>query len=156
MILVSSTLVWALQSISGGKGFSVVIGVAVLVGFALLARRVVRYIRQAAAPMGELIEVVGNLMSNAMRHTPRGGRVALVVTVGQGGQTLAVTDTGTGMEPEEVARAFDRFWRSGSSPGAGLGLAIVRDLVAAHGGEVEIRSVPGDGTTVLCRFPHSA
>ncbi len=315
MVVLSSTLVWALQSISGGKGFSPVIGVAILVGFALLARRVVRYIRHAAAPMGELIEasarveagqlgtqvseqgpretrtlarafnamsrrlsetenarrqlladvshelrtpltviqgnvegmldglypadrthlerllaetnqlerliedlrtlslaeagamalalqptdlgalavdvvagfesqadgaeirllvdaptnlpeleldplrvrqVIGNLVSNALRHTPRGGRVAVSVTNAEGGQLLTVLDTGTGMEPADVSRAFDRFWRSADSPGAGLGLAIVRDLVAAHGGEVEIRSVPGGGTTVLCHFPHPA
>jgi len=315
MVVLSSTLVWALQSISGGKGFSLVIGVAILVGFALLARRVVRYIRHAAAPMGELIEasarveagqlgtqvseqgpretrtlarafnamsrrlsetenarrqlladvshelrtpltviqgnvegmldglypadrthlerflaetnqlerliedlrtlslaeagamalalqptdlgalavdvvagfesqadgaeirllvdaptnlpeleldplrvrqVIGNLVSNALRHTPRGGRVAVSVTDAEGGQLLTVLDTGTGMEPADVSRAFDRFWRSADSPGAGLGLAIVRDLVAAHGGEVEIRSVPGGGTTVLCHFPHPA
>lgn len=68
------------------------------------------------------------------------------------GQILSVTDTGSGMDAETAARAFDRFWRTADSPGAGLGLAIVRDLVAAHGGDVELRSAPGEGTTVCCRF----
>lgn len=315
LILLSSTVVWALTSLLGGKWISLVFGFAVILAFALLARRVVRFVRLAAAPMGELIEasarveagqlgiqvrehgpreartlarafnamsrrlaetedarrqlladvshelrtpltviqgnvegmldglypadrphlerllaetnqlerliedlrtlslaeagamslarestdlgalaadvvagfesqadvagiqlsvdartdlpeleldplrvrqVVGNLVSNALRHTPRDGRVVISVTTEGEAQLLTVADTGAGMEPAEVSRAFDRFWRSDTSPGAGLGLAIVRDLVAAHGGETEIRSAPGEGTTVLCRFPRQA
>jgi two-component system OmpR family sensor kinase len=61
------------------------------------------------------------------------------------------------MDAEAVAHAFDRFWRSSDSSGAGLGLAIVRDLVEAHGGTVTLESRPGAGTAVRCRFPtHSA
>lgn len=98
-------------------------------------------------------QVISNLVSNGLRHTPRGGRVTVSVTADFEAQLLVVTDTGSGMEPEAASRAFDRFWRSAESPGAGLGLAIVRDLVVAHGGEVELRSTVGQGTTVLCRFP---
>lgn len=57
------------------------------------------------------------------------------------------------MEPDDVAHAFERFWRAGESAGAGLGLAIVRDLVAAHGGSTRIESAVGKGTTVICTFP---
>jgi two-component system OmpR family sensor kinase len=57
------------------------------------------------------------------------------------------------MDAEAAAHAFDRFWRAGESSGAGLGLAIVRDLVLAHGGEVALESTPGRGTTVRVSFP---
>ena len=98
-------------------------------------------------------QVIGNLLSNAIRHTPDGGRVTLRVRrIGEAVE-LEVTDTGVGMDAEAAARAFDRFWRSGDTPGAGLGLAIVRDLVHAHGGTVALESAPGAGTVVRCRFP---
>ena len=101
-------------------------------------------------------QVVANLVANALRHTPSGGRVTVVVGAQPGAQLLTVRDTGAGMDADAVEHAFDRFWRSSASSGAGLGLAIVRDLVAAHGGSVEIESTPGRGTTVRCRFPVGA
>lgn len=98
-------------------------------------------------------QVLGNLLSNALRHTPRGGRVTVRVRrIGEAVE-LEVADTGSGMDADAATRAFDRFWRSGDTPGAGLGLAIVRDLVRAHGGEVTLESAPGAGTVVRCRFP---
>jgi signal transduction histidine kinase len=98
-------------------------------------------------------QVIGNLVSNALRHTPEGGQVTVAVRPGDDTVELVVTDTGSGMDAQSVERAFDRFWRSGDTAGAGLGLAIVRDLVRAHGGEVELESTPGSGTIVRCRFP---
>ena len=98
-------------------------------------------------------QVIGNLLSNAIRHTPHGGRVTLRVRRIGGAAELEVTDTGAGMDADAAARAFDRFWRAGDTAGAGLGLAIVRDLVRAHGGEVSLESAPGAGTVVRCRFP---
>jgi signal transduction histidine kinase len=98
-------------------------------------------------------QVISNLVSNALRHTPSGGSVGIRVSHAADAVSLEVTDTGTGMDAEAAARAFDRFWRSGDTAGAGLGLAIVRDLVRAHGGEVSLTSAPGQGTTVSCRFP---
>ncbi|MDQ2673852.1 MAG: HAMP domain-containing histidine kinase [Chloroflexota bacterium] len=100
-------------------------------------------------------QVLGNLVSNALRHTPNGGRVTVSVQRRADAVELSVSDTGTGMDAATAARAFDRFWRSGDTAGAGLGLAIVRDLVRAHGGEVSLRSVPDSGTVVRCRFPFS-
>jgi two-component system, OmpR family, sensor histidine kinase BaeS len=98
-------------------------------------------------------QVVGNLVSNALRHTPAGGRVSVGVRRSGTSVELEVADTGSGMDAESAARAFDRFWRSGDTAGAGLGLAIVRDLVRAHGGDVSLASAPGSGTTVRCNFP---
>jgi signal transduction histidine kinase len=98
-------------------------------------------------------QVISNLVSNALRHTPAGGTVGVRVSHDADAVTLEVSDTGTGMDAESAAHAFDRFWRSGDAAGAGLGLAIVRDLVRAHGGEVSLTSAPGQGTTVSCRFP---
>jgi signal transduction histidine kinase len=100
-------------------------------------------------------QVIGNLVTNALRHTPPGGRVSVAVNAGGDGVELVVSDTGSGMDAEAVERAFDRFWRSGDAAGAGLGLGIVRDLVRAHGGDVTLESSPGTGTTVRCRFIRS-
>jgi signal transduction histidine kinase len=99
-------------------------------------------------------QVISNLVSNALRHTPTGGSVSVgVATRPDGGFQLSVRDTGRGMSADATQHAFDRFWRDGEFAGAGLGLAIVHDLVAAHGGEVSIRSEPGLGTEVACTFP---
>jgi signal transduction histidine kinase len=98
-------------------------------------------------------QVIANLATNALRHTPKGGRVNVALTRDGNGFRLAVTDTGVGMSPDAVEHAFERFWREGESAGAGLGLAIVRDLVIAHGGTVAIQSTPGQGTVVTCSFP---
>jgi len=98
-------------------------------------------------------QVIANLVTNALRHTPKGGRVNVALNRDEKGFRLAVTDTGVGMSPDAVEHAFERFWREGESAGAGLGLAIVRDLVTAHGGTVAIQSSPGQGTVVTCSFP---
>jgi signal transduction histidine kinase len=100
-------------------------------------------------------QVIGNLVSNALRHTPTGGRVTVKVAAADGAVELTVTDTGTGMDAATAEHAFERFYRAGDNAGAGLGLAIVRDLVRAHGGDVSLVSEPGQGTTVRCTFPVS-
>lgn len=98
-------------------------------------------------------QVISNLVANALRHTPRGGRVTVSASAVNGGIRLEVADTGVGMSADAVGHAFERFWRAGDSAGAGLGLAIVRDLVEAHGGTVAIRSEVGQGTTVIVILP---
>ena len=98
-------------------------------------------------------QVIANLVSNALRHTPAGGRVTVGVGRDASDWTLTVADDGEGMDADAAAHAFERFWRSADSTGAGLGLAIVRDLVTVHGGSVDLHSAPGEGTRVVCRFP---
>jgi two-component system, OmpR family, sensor histidine kinase BaeS len=92
--------------------------------------------------------VIGNLLSNAIRHTPSGGLVKVAV-VGSGNEVVVtVTDTGDGIAPELLPHVFDRFVKGASSPGSGLGLAIARDIVTTHGGKLEIQSTVGSGTTI--------
>jgi two-component system sensor histidine kinase BaeS len=98
-------------------------------------------------------QVIGNLLSNALRQTPPGGTITVRVQPSAEGVDLDVADTGSGMDAETAERAFERFWRAGEGAGAGIGLAIVRDLVRAHGGEVTLESEPGRGTTVRCSLP---
>jgi signal transduction histidine kinase len=98
--------------------------------------------------------VLANLLSNAIRHTPRGGSVSIGAAAGPPGLvTCSVTDTGEGMAPELVATALDRSAKGPGSGGSGLGLAIARDLVAAHGGTIGLESSPGQGTTVTFTLP---
>jgi len=99
-----------------------------------------------------LRQVVGNLLGNALRYTPAGGRVTLRAWRAGGRARIQVSDTGPGIAPEDLPHVFDRFYRAGTardraSGGSGLGLAIARALVQAHGGEIEVASLPGEGAT---------
>jgi two-component system sensor histidine kinase BaeS len=98
-------------------------------------------------------QVVGNLLANALRYTPAGGRIT--VSAARDGARLAVevADTGPGIAPEAIGRIFDRFYRSTDSPGSGLGLPIARSLVVAHGGEITASAEPGSGTTIRFTVP---
>jgi two-component system sensor histidine kinase BaeS len=96
--------------------------------------------------------VLGNLLSNAIRHTPEGGSVKVAVIGSADELVVTVTDTGQGIPPDLLPHVFERFVKGTNSPGSGLGLAIAHDIVAAHGGKVEIRSVMGSGTAVTLRF----
>ena len=97
-------------------------------------------------------EVLANLVANALRHTQAGGEVTVAAEVADGGLRLSVADTGTGIEPERLPHVFDRFSRAPDSPGAGLGLAIAKSLVEAHGGTIRAESGPG-GTTIAFVLP---
>ncbi len=101
---------------------------------------------------------VGNLVENALKHTPAGGTVLLKTSAGNGNVRVDVTDTGKGIAPDQVSRLFDRFYRvdpsrSPSSGGFGLGLSIVKSIMDLHAGTVEIRSESTKGTTVTLLFP---
>ena len=101
-------------------------------------------------------QVLFNLMSNAMKFTPPGGTIALGARRGDGEVVLWVTDTGIGIPENEQQRIFQRFYKSragGRHPGAGLGLSLVRSFIELHGGRVELRSVPDQGTSVTCILP---
>jgi signal transduction histidine kinase len=108
-----------------------------------------------------IMQVVHNLLDNAIRHTPAGGTVTIGTDSHEGGVRLWVADTGPGIPPEEVDRVFDRFYRldtsrARSSGGSGLGLAIVKSLAEAHGGRVWVASEPGRGSTFTVMLPVAA
>jgi two-component system sensor histidine kinase BaeS len=100
-------------------------------------------------------EIVTNLVANALRHTPAGGRVNVDVRAVDDDALLTVRDTGEGIPPDDLPRVFDRYQRHADTGGSGLGLAIVRDLAEAHGGSVAAASdgVPGSGATFRVRLP---
>jgi signal transduction histidine kinase len=113
-----------------------------------------------AVDVGEMLidpvrirEVISNLVVNALRAMPEGG--GLRVTVGLDGDqaVIRIRDTGSGIEPDDLDRVFERFAKGSTSAGSGLGLTISRDLVEAHGGLITISSEPGIGTTVEVRLP---
>lgn len=110
-----------------------------------------------ADPM-RLRQALGNLVSNAVRHTPAGGTVTVAVRATGNAVVLTVADTGGGIAGEHLPHIFERLYRadpsrSRSTGGSGLGLAITRHLVAAHGGELAVTSTPGDGSTFTIRLP---
>lgn len=120
-----------------------------------------------------LNQVFSNLVSNAIRHTPAGGRITLRAAAIPGGVRVEVQDTGAGIPPDDLPYIFDRFWRGdrartrqaateetntsdtnptenvSSSGNSGLGLAITRQLVQAHGGTIRVESEPGKGTIFI-------
>ena len=105
-----------------------------------------------------LRQVLTNLLDNALRHTPAGGRITVSLESAPGGVIVSVADTGSGIAPEHLPRIFERFYRadpgrSREEGGTGLGLAIVKHLVEAHGGRVEAYSSLGKGTTIRMFFP---
>ncbi|MDP1830582.1 MAG: HAMP domain-containing sensor histidine kinase [Geothrix sp.] len=119
---------------------------------------------EADAPAGATIladplrlhQVIENLVSNALKFSPRGGRVELVVRVTGQGQTWEVRDQGPGIAEAEQGRIFERFYRAQAAqakPGTGLGLAIVKHLCRLMGGEVTVESRPGEGATFRVMLP---
>lgn len=103
---------------------------------------------------------VSNLLANALKCTPAGGRVTLGArSLPDGGVEVSAADTGCGIAPEHLPRLFERFFQvdktrqANNGDGAGLGLAIVRSIMRLHGGEASITSTPGVGSTVTLRFP---
>lgn len=100
-----------------------------------------------------LREVVANLVANALRYTPRGGRIEIAASSSSEAITIDVSDTGAGIPAEELPRIFDRFAKGDDSRGSGLGLAIARRLTEAHGGTISAASTPGAGTAITIRLP---
>lgn len=102
-------------------------------------------------------EVLVNLVTNALEHTPAGGTVVIALAdAGSNGISVEVSDSGSGMKPEETNRAFERFHKGSESRGLGLGLAIARNLVVAHGGEIQLTSKPGQGTKIRFTIPRDS
>jgi len=107
---------------------------------------------------GELHSIVSNLVSNAVRYTPREGSIRIAWTVDADGGHLAVTDTGIGIAEDDIPRVTERFYRTDrgrarQKGGTGLGLAIVKHALRRHEAELEIRSRLGEGSTFTCHFP---
>ncbi len=106
-----------------------------------------------------LKQALYNLISNAVKFTPEGGRISLTVAREGAEVVMTVADSGVGIAPEDQARVFDKFERGPGAHrqiGAGLGLALVKSLIELHGGRVELKSAPGEGTCVTCRIPARA
>ena len=99
-------------------------------------------------------EVLNNLVTNALRHTPRGGNVTVRVDGDpRGSVSFAVEDTGPGIAPDLLPFVFDRFTTSADADGTGLGLAIAKRLVEAHGGTIEATPDPSGGTRIRFTIP---
>jgi two-component system, OmpR family, phosphate regulon sensor histidine kinase PhoR len=107
---------------------------------------------------GQLDRVMMNLLSNAVKFTPRGGRVTVSASSDNGTAVVRVADTGIGIPDKDREELFNRFFRASNAvsaavPGSGLGLSIVRTIIANHGGDLDLQSREGAGTTVTIRLP---
>ncbi|QIM15241.1 histidine kinase [Leucobacter insecticola] len=101
---------------------------------------------------------IANLLSNAIRHSPEGGRVGIGMSIERGAFLVTVTDQGEGVAPEHLQRIFERFYRvdgarTRGEGGTGLGLSIARHTMRAHGGDVDVWSQPGVGSSFTLSFP---
>ncbi|MDB5947755.1 MAG: Sensor protein irlS [Ramlibacter sp.] len=109
------------------------------------------------ADAGLLRRALSNLISNSLRHTPRGGRIVLSARQLEKAVELGVADTGAGIAAEHLPHVFERFYRAdlarSSGDSTGLGLSVVQSIIQLHGGEVAIRSEPGKGTNVTLLLP---
>lgn len=102
-----------------------------------------------AVDKGRIIQVLSNLVGNALKFTPEGGTVSMAVERRNDGALFVVKDTGAGIAPEHLPYVFDRFWQAShtAKQGTGFGLAIVKGIVEAHGGKIFVESKLGEGTT---------
>jgi two-component system phosphate regulon sensor histidine kinase PhoR len=128
-------------------------------GRVTLSSRLPADLPSVLADRDRLVQVVINLVDNAVKYTPEGGRVIVEAQHAAAGQVeVDVIDTGIGIPPTDLPRITERFYRvdkarSRELGGTGLGLAIVKHLVFAHGGQLRIESEPGRGTTVRVTLP---
>ncbi|HEX7008762.1 MAG TPA: ATP-binding protein, partial [Phycisphaeraceae bacterium] len=105
-----------------------------------------------------LERAVTNLLDNAVKYTPEGGRIAVSVSVRGARLIVEVTDNGIGIPAADLSRIFERFYRvdrsrSREMGGTGLGLSIVKHIAQAHGGGIEVTSTPGEGSTFRLHLP---
>jgi PAS domain S-box-containing protein len=133
--------------------------VATARGIALVSSA--RPVPPVSADPVRLGQVIDNLISNALKFTPAGGRVEVRASERNGRARIEIADTGTGISPAEQERLFERFYRTAQAqtdavPGVGLGLSIAKAIVEAHGGTISCESVEGAGTTFAIELPLAA
>ena len=112
-----------------------------------------------AADGARIVQALGNLIRNAIKFTPDGGRVTIGAEAQNGGVLFSVADTGPGIAPERQARIFDRYWQSSNGArarGSGLGLSIAKGIVDAHGGRLGVESVVGRGSVFAFNLPEGS
>jgi two-component system sensor histidine kinase BaeS len=107
----------------------------------------------ADADPARIRSALGNVIANAIRHTPPGGSVTVNAAKAGDQVLISVVDTGEGIAPDLLPHVFERFVRGSKSNGSGLGLAIAHDVVVAHGGQIDVMSTVGSGTTVRITLP---
>ena len=104
----------------------------------------------------KLQRIIGNLIDNALKFTPEGGKVRVALSISTSNLILSVSDTGIGMSSETASRVFERFYRADESrhePGFGLGLSLVKAIVDSYGGEIRCKSESGKGTAFTVELP---
>ncbi|HSK08558.1 MAG TPA: HAMP domain-containing sensor histidine kinase, partial [Vicinamibacterales bacterium] len=106
----------------------------------------------AVVDAGQLRQAIDNIVRNAIEATPPGGRVAVVARTGGKEHTIEVSDTGAGIGPDDLPKIFDLYFTT-KPEGTGIGLAVTQQIVAAHGGTIEVDSSPGTGTRMTIRLP---
>jgi signal transduction histidine kinase len=124
-------------------------------GGVALSADVPRELQRVLADSERIVQVFSNLIGNALKFTPRGGSVRIETRRERDGICFSVADTGPGLEADQIACVFDRFWQaqSGDARGAGLGLSIASGIVKAHGGRIWAESTPGLGTRISFTLP---
>jgi signal transduction histidine kinase len=102
-----------------------------------------------------ILQVLSNLIGNSIKFTPQGGAITVRAELGGSEARFSVTDSGSGIAPDELSHIFERFWqaRRAARTGAGLGLAIAKGIVEAHRGKIWAESVPGKGSTFFFTLP---
>jgi PAS domain S-box-containing protein len=120
-----------------------------------LAVEVERGLPKVRADMERIQQVISNLVGNAIKFTPSGGRITVAARGDDGDVVFSVADTGSGIAEDQLPKVFDRYWQSTRTDrqGAGLGLAIAKGIVEGHGGEMRIESKVGSGTCVEFSLP---
>jgi signal transduction histidine kinase len=108
-----------------------------------------------AADRARIVQLLGNLVGNALKFTPEGGRVALRVSAQDHQVRFEVADTGPGIPPENVPHIFEQYWKDGAGQGTGLGLFIARSIAEAHRGELGVKTAPGAGATFFFTLPRA-
>ncbi len=116
---------------------------------------------EVEADRPRIAQLIDNLVSNAVKFTPAGGRVTVRVEAGDDDALLTVEDSGIGIPEAELERLFERFFRASTAtsreiPGSGLGLSVAKTIAELHGGSLELRSREGEGTTVVARLPRGS